>query len=134
MVFFQYLNHSGTLLTAALLMRATDRKNYHSESLEFLDRLKKHDSNRTGYYTDMANKWSIEHRLADWISALETNRDAPIDLSDLSLVNLHYKQYLCVADQINLSTNPFDAKRIDEISTFFNECNVKYELVKSSDP
>lgn len=114
-------------------MRATDRKEHHSESLSFLDKLKVHDSNRTGYYTDLANKWSIEHRLADWISALETNRDTPIDLSDLSLVNLHYKQYLCVADQIDLSTNQFEAKRSDEMSTFFNDCNVKLALDKPSD-
>lgn len=128
------LLQSGTLLTAALLMHATDRKKYHSESLEFLDKLKKYDSNRTGYYTDLANKWSIEHRLADWIATLERNRDMPIDLSNLNLVDLHYKQYLCVADRIDMSGNLFDGKQIDEISTLLNDCNVKFALAKTSDP
>lgn len=109
-------------------MRATDRKKYHTESLDFLEKLKKHDSNRTGYYVDLANKWSIEHRLAEWISALDLNRDTPIDLSKLNLVNLHYKQYLCVADQIYLTENDFDAKRSDDISTLFTHCNVKFIL------
>lgn len=114
-------------------MRATDRKKYHSESLEFLEKLKTYDSNRTGYYEDLANKWSIEHCLADWISTLESNRDTPIDLSNLNLVNLHYKQYLCVADRIDLSENLFASKRINEISTLLNECNVKFILEKSND-
>ena len=61
-------------------MHATDRKKYHSESLEFLNKLKEFDSNRTGYYTDLANKWSIGHRLADWMVELGRNRDMPIDL------------------------------------------------------
>lgn len=97
-------------MTAALLMRATDRKKYHSESLEFLTKLKMCDTNRIGYYSDLANKWSIEDRLADWINALEKNLDTPIDLSNLNLINLHYKQYLCVADEINLTANQFDEK------------------------
>lgn len=121
-------------MTAALLMRATDRKNNHSESLAFLDKLTKYDSNRTGYYTDLANKWSIEHRLADWISALGSDRDTPIDLANLNLVNVHYKQYLCVADRINLSANQFDAKRTSDISSLLECCNVKFEFEQASDP
>ena len=115
-------------------MHATDRKKYHSESLEFLNKLKEFDSNRTGYYTDLANKWSIGHRLADWIVELGRNRDMPIDLSNLNLVNLHYKQYLCVADRIDLSANHFDGKRTDEISSLLDDCNVKFALAKTSDP
>lgn len=130
----RFLLSTGTLLTAALLMHAIDRKKYHSESLEFLEKLKEYDSNRTGYYTDLANKWSIEHPLADWIAVLERNRDMPIDLSNLSLVNLHYKQYLCVADRIDLSGNIFGGKMTDEISTLLNDCNVKFALAKISDP
>lgn len=109
-------------------MRATDRKKYHSESLEFLEKLKKYDSNRTGYYVSLANKWSIEHRLAEWISTLDLNRDTPIDLSNLHLVELHYKQYLCVADQINLSDNEFDAKHSNEISMLLTHCNVNFSI------
>lgn len=114
-------------------MRAIDRKTNHSESLEFLKKLKEYDCNRMGYYTDLANKWSIEDRLADWIASLETNRDTPIDLSNLGLENIHYQQYLCVADRIDLSVNQFNAKRISEISTLFNECNVKFDLENSID-
>lgn len=125
---------TGTLLTAALLMRAIDRKNNHSQSLEFLDKLKVCDSNRTGYYVDLADKWNIEHQLADWIGSLDANRDTPIDVSQLHLVNLHYKQYLCVADQIELSGNNFDSKRTNEISTFLNNCNVKFVLDKTIEP
>lgn len=129
-----FFSRKGTLLTAALLMRATDRQQNHSESLELLDKLKKYDSNRIGYYTDLANKWSIEHCLGSWISAVQTNRDTPIDLLQLNLVNLHYKQYLCVATHINLTGNQLDAQRIDEISTLLNACNVKFTLDAPSDP
>lgn len=118
----------GTLLTAALLMRAIDRKKYHSKSLEFLSKLKTFDVNRIGYYNDLANKWSIEDRLAEWILALEENRNTPIDLTNLNLFNLHYKQYLCVADQINLSDNQFNATRVNEISSLLNNCCVKFDL------
>lgn len=119
-------------MTAALLMRAIDRKNNHSESLQFLDKLKQYDSNRTGYYVDLANKWSIEHCLAEWITQ-DSDRDAPIrdtpiNLSHLNLVNLHYKQYLCVADEIDLTGNEFGAKQSDNISTFFTHCNVNFKI------
>lgn len=126
--------HTGTLLTAALLMRATDRQQNHSESLELLDKLKTYDSNRIGYYTDLANKWSIENCLANWILAVHENRDTPIDLSQMNLINLHYKQYLCVATHINLTGNQFDAQRIDEISALLNACIVKFTLDTPSDP
>lgn len=119
---------AGTLLTAALLMRAIDRKKYHFESLEFLNKLKTFDVNRTGYYNDLANKWSIEDCLADWILALEENRNTPIDLANLNLFNLHYKQYLCVADQINLTNNQFEANRVNEISSLLNNCCVKFDF------
>lgn len=125
---------AGTLLTAALLMRATDRRKNHSKSLEFLDKLKQYDSNRTGYYTDLANKWNVEHHLANWITSVKNDRDTPIDLSNLNLVNIHYKQYLCVADQINLTANQFNGERYNDISTFLSGCNVKFALDKTSDP
>lgn len=115
-------------------MRATDRQQNHSESLEMLEKLKEYDFNRIGYYTDLANKWSIENRLAGWILSVHENRDTPIDLSQMNLINLHYKQYLCVATQINLVGNQFDAQRVDDISALLNECNVKFTLDTPSDP
>lgn len=121
-------------MTAALLMRAVNRKEYHTASLEFLEKLKKYDSNRTGYYAYLADKWSIENRLVDWISALENNRHTLIDLTNSNLFNLHYKQYLCVADEIKLAGNNFDLKKTDEIYAFLNYCNVKFDLTKKSDP
>lgn len=109
-------------------MRAIDRKKYHSESLEFLQKLNSCDPNRIGYYRDLSNKWSIEDRLDEWIVALSTNRETPIDLSNLNLNNLHYKQYLCVADEINLAENRVDPKRFDEIFALLSYCNVKFTL------
>ena len=129
-----YVFFSGTLLTAALLMRAIDRQKHHSESLELLDKLKIHDSNRIGYYTDLANKWSIGNCLASWILDVQANRDTPIDLSQKNLTNLQYKQYLCVATHINLTGNPFDAQRIEEITALLNACNVKLTVDTPSDP
>lgn len=119
---------AGTLLTAALLMRAIDRERYHTESLDFLSKLKTFDANRIGYYNDLANKWSIEDRLAGWILALEENRNTPIDLTNLNLFNLHYRQYLCVADRINLTNNQFEANRVNEISTLLKNCCVKFDF------
>lgn len=115
-------------------MRAIDRQQNHFESLELLEKLKTFDSNRIGYYTDLANKWSIEHCLANWILAVQTNRDTPINLFQMNLVNLHYKQYLCVATHINLTANQFDTQRTNDISAFLNECNVKFSLDSPSDP
>lgn len=115
-------------------MRATDRQQNHSESLELLDKLKAYDSNRIGYYTDLANKWSIENRLAGWILSVHENRDTPIDLSQMHLINLHYKQYLCVATHINLTGNCFGAQHVDDLSALLNACNVKFTLDAPSDP
>lgn len=123
----------GTLKTAALLMRAIDRKNYHTESLEFIEKLKEYDPHRRGYYQDLCNKWSIEDRLEDWIEVVSINRDAAIDLSDLKLINLHYQQYLCVASEIDLGDNQFRTRHIIEIRELFDCCNVlKYTLDAAS--
>lgn len=117
-----------TLLTAALLMRAIDRKNYHVDSLKHLESLKKCDELRIGYYTDLGNKWSIEDRLADWIASLSSNTSAKLNLDDLNLVDIHYRQYFSVADQINLSANKFDDRRATAIKTFLGKCNVKFDI------
>lgn len=110
-------------------MRAIDRKQYHTESLEFLETLKKCDSLHIGYYVDLGNKWSIEDRLANWIASLEENTQKPLDLSNLDLVGVQYQQYLCVAEQIDLRHNKFgDGKRTDAVKAFLNDCNVKYEI------
>lgn len=120
---------ADTLLAAALLMRAIDRKQYHTETLEFLETLKKCDEVRVGYYTDLANKWSIEHQLADWIVLLEENKQMPLDLSNLDLVGVQYQQYFCVADAIDLRHNKFaEGKRTDTLKAFLNNCNVNYEI------
>lgn len=123
------LYFSDTLLAAALLMRAIDRKQFHTESLELLETLKKCDSMHIGYYVDLGNKWSIEDRLADWIASLEENKRNPLNLSNLELVGVQYQQYLCVAEQIDLRHNKFaDGKRTDALKAYLNDCNVKYEI------
>lgn len=104
-------------------MRAIDRKQYHSQTLEHLESLKKYDSMRTGYYTDLANKWSIENRLQDWIASVHSKEDIALDLSNLNLVNLHYEQYLCVANEINLCQNLFNSNVIVSITRSLNRCN-----------
>lgn len=109
-------------------MRAIDRKRYHAESLELIEKLAEYDPCRRGYYRDLSNKWNIEDRLEDWIIALRTDREAPIDLSHLDLIGMHYKQYVCVADVVNLIGNRFNAKRHAEIAGFMADCNVEYTL------
>lgn len=120
---------SDTLLAAALLMRAIDRKAYHQETLGFLEILKKCDSVRIGYYVDLGNKWSIEDRLADWIASLEENKQSALDLSNLDLVGVQYQQYFCVAEHIDLRHNKFaDGRRTDALKAFLNDCNAKYDI------
>lgn len=82
-------------------MRAIDRKQYHSVTLDHLKKLILADPLRTGYYVDMNNKWNIEYKLTEWI--LNENTEDPIDFSDIDLVSLFYEQYLCATDRIILS-------------------------------
>lgn len=98
----EYEPHSKwTLLTAALLMRAIDRQQYHAKALDHLNVLKKADELRIGYYTDLASKWNVENRLERWIIADDFDR--PVDMSDAEICVLYYEQYFCVASAINLS-------------------------------
>lgn len=115
----------GTLLTAALLMRAIDRKTYHEESLQFIDTLKQCDPLRRGYYVDLSNKWCIEDRLADWVASLEENKSNKLDLSSLGLCDVHYRQYFCAADEVDLSGNNFEPKRLQSVETFLVNSKVK---------
>lgn len=126
---FFIVSVADTLLAAALLMRAIDRKQYHSETLEFLEILKKCDALRIGYYVDLGNKWNIEDRLANWIVSLEENKQQPLDLSNLDLVGVQYQPYFCVADEIDLRHNKFaNGKRTDAVKAFLNNCNVNYKI------
>lgn len=123
------IHFSDTLLAAALLMRAIDRKHYHKETLEYLEILKNCDALRIGYYVDLGNKWSIEDRLTDWIASLEVNQQNSLDLSNMDLVGVQYKQYFCVAERIDLRHNKFPGgRRTDALKTFLSACNVKYEI------
>ncbi|XP_049301411.1 geranylgeranyl transferase type-2 subunit alpha [Anopheles funestus] len=92
-----------TLLTAALLMKAIDRRGYYETIRQHLTKLETVDALRKGYYLDLASKWSIENRLAEWIEA--GNLRSEIDLSGLQLTVVNYVQYFVTADVINLSTN-----------------------------
>lgn len=127
---FRYL---GTLLTAALLMRAIGRKQYHLESLKYLDSLKKFDPMRSGYYNDLQSKWSIENSLDGWITSLHSDIEQPLDLSNLNLVNLNYQQYFCVAAKLNLEKNSFNENRVASILEALKNCNVNILLDKDSD-
>lgn len=107
-------------------MRAIDRKQYHAEALQHLDTLKTCDAMRVGYYTDLANKWSIEYVLDEWITSIHSGNMSTCNLSKLNLTNLHYEQYLCVADEIDLRGNPLlhDNHRAVRNLMTLHDCNV----------
>lgn len=89
-------------------MRAIDRKQYHATTLEHLNRLQLADPMRSGYYIDLANKWSTEDVLESWI-ALGGSFNQTVDLSQLNLVTLYYEQYLCIANRVDLRNCPLRA-------------------------
>ncbi len=124
---FPYL-FLGTLLTAALLMRAIDRRQYHSVTLEHLQKLIAADPLRTGYYIDMNNKWNIEFKLTEWI--LKENIEDPIDLSGIDLVSIFYEQYLCAANQIVLKKElPTREQNLVKIKAL-NVCNCDVKILE----
>ncbi|XP_054747210.1 geranylgeranyl transferase type-2 subunit alpha [Anastrepha obliqua] len=93
-----------TLLTSALLMRAIDPQEYHTKSLENLEKLQKVDALRNNYYSDMASKWILEKRLSDWAASDDIPK--AIDLRHETHLNaLFYSQYLSIADAILLPEN-----------------------------
>lgn len=108
-------------------MRAIDRKQYHSITLDHLQKLIAADPLRTGYYVDMNNKWNIEFKLTEWIQ--EENVEAPIDLSGIDLVSLFYEQYLCAADQITLKAElPKREQNLVKMKAF-NACNCNVNVL-----
>lgn len=113
-----------TLLTAALLMRSIDRFHYHEKTLEFLEKLRKVDVLRAGYYQDLASKWTLEVQLKNWIDTEEFLKEE-IDLSNLNLTILYYQQYFAIAAVINLKNNP---KLINSSCKLplIKSCEVKY--------
>lgn len=106
-------------------MRAINRKEYHNTTLEHLALLRKADPLRSGYYTDLGNKWIIEQVLEEWITQSEHN--VPIDLSQSQLVTLSYEQYLCVADVINLSGCDLRSDNASKLNALKN-CRVTVEM------
>uniref|UniRef100_A0A182PEM2 Geranylgeranyl transferase type-2 subunit alpha n=1 Tax=Anopheles epiroticus TaxID=199890 RepID=A0A182PEM2_9DIPT len=102
-----------TLLTAALLMKAIDRRGYHETIRQHLAKLQTVDGLRKGYYLDLASKWAIENRLEEWIEAGSLSSE--IDLSDLQLTVVHYNPYLGTADAINLSDNQLVKRNLEAL-------------------
>lgn len=115
-----------TLLTASLLMRAVDRKGYHEKSLEFLKKLQNIDSNRKGYYEDLASKWNTEKKLEEFIE----NKKVPIelDLSNLDLTAFYYEQYLSIFDKLNFSKNKLTQRSMNKLKTFHFATNVELDF------
>ncbi|GAB0098222.1 Geranylgeranyl transferase type-2 subunit alpha [Sergentomyia squamirostris] len=107
-----------TLLTAALLMRAIDRKAYHARALEFLRKLQSVDSLRCGYYQDLATKWTVEQVIEKWIEAGDF--DAPIDLSCLQITTIPYEQFMSIARQVNLSGNQLNDRSLFKLLALQN--------------
>lgn len=105
-----------TLLTAALLMRAVDRKEHHSKTVEFLKKLEEVDPMRKGYYQDLGSKWNLENKLDEWISLGSLNN--VIDLSMLNLTSLCFEQYLSICNEINLSSNLLNNRSMGKLASF----------------
>lgn len=114
---------SGTLLTTALMMRAIDRPRYHTITLERLASLRQLDPMRSGYYTDLADKWIVEEALQKWIA--NGSFQETIDLSGSNLLTLNYDQYLCVADHITLGGSKLRPATERKLTDIYGECGVR---------
>uniref|UniRef100_A0A1L8DUF8 Geranylgeranyl transferase type-2 subunit alpha n=1 Tax=Nyssomyia neivai TaxID=330878 RepID=A0A1L8DUF8_9DIPT len=110
-----------TLLTAALLMRAIDRKTYHTKAIEYLRKLQDVDSLRKGYYQDLASKWAIEQVIEKWIEVGDF--EAPLDASSLHITTIQYEQFMSIAKEINLSGNQLRNANVGKLVTLQN-CRV----------
>ncbi|XP_067643900.1 geranylgeranyl transferase type-2 subunit alpha [Eurosta solidaginis] len=106
-----------TLLTSALLMRAIDPKQYHDESLKYVEKLQKVDGLRKNYYSDMASKWILEKCLLDWTDSDSIPKK--LDLRDAVQLNaIFYPQYLSIADKILLPENLSNCIEIKQLQGF----------------
>lgn len=103
-------------------MRAIDRPRYHATTLERLSALRTLDPMRSGYYTDLADKWSVEETLQKWIEA--GSFQETIDLTKANLVTLNYDQYLCVADRIALGSSKLRPNAERKLVEIYAECGV----------
>ncbi|CAH2066826.1 unnamed protein product, partial [Iphiclides podalirius] len=56
-------DNKWTLLTTTIFLHCIDSKLYYQETIQNLQRLKKLDQQRAGYYNDLLTKWSIEEQL-----------------------------------------------------------------------
>jgi geranylgeranyl transferase type-2 subunit alpha len=91
-----------------MLLRETDRLANHSKIIEYLTKLQEIDPLRLGYYRDLASKWSIEHKLTEWIIA--SNFCRPLELGNLKLSIICLEQYMTVAEEVDLSGNQIEGK------------------------
>ncbi|XP_055376422.1 geranylgeranyl transferase type-2 subunit alpha [Condylostylus longicornis] len=105
-----------TLLTAALLMRAIDRRAYFEKSIENLAKLEIVDRLRVGYYKDLATKWKVEKKIEEWIENGDISK--MIDLSNLKLSSLPYDYVFSIADSINLSNNCLQNRSLEKFYSF----------------
>lgn len=105
-----------TLLTASLLMRAVDRKVFHDKSVEYLKKLQAIDSNRKGYYEDLASKWSIEKKLEEFIES--KSLPSFLDFSNLDLTAFYHEQYLSIFDELNFLQNKITQRSLSKLKTF----------------
>lgn len=103
------------------MMRAIDRRRYHTKTLDNLAQLHIVDPMRTGYYADLADKWNIENLLNEWINIGDLFF---IDLRVAATSALYYDQYLCVADAIRVGTHAMrpDAER--KMGDIYAACGV----------
>lgn len=89
------------LLTIVLLMRALDPLGYERETLAHFQTLKKVDSMRSDYYSDLCSKFMIENT----ILKMEYAEVRVFSISDKNLTTLCHLDQLLLVTHINLSSN-----------------------------
>lgn len=111
---------SGTLLTTTVFLHCIDPKQYHKETIENLQTLKRIDDLRAGYYDDLITKWSIEDQLTQ---DYKTNfLDFKIKF-DSRITNLPHLQYYSYCENIDLSNQNLTSSILPSLELFQN-CKV----------
>lgn len=74
---------------------------YHEEVIENLKTLKKLDSQRTGYYSDLITKWNIENQLSNNYNNMCTEYNIEFSEKITSLPHIQYYSYCKIVDLSN---------------------------------
>uniref|UniRef100_A0A6M2DHR2 Geranylgeranyl transferase type-2 subunit alpha n=1 Tax=Xenopsylla cheopis TaxID=163159 RepID=A0A6M2DHR2_XENCH len=110
-----------TLLTLALILRALDSKKYHEESLGLLEKIRKVDHMRKGYYSDLRNRWVIEQAIEEWLEQYNPTDEKrnTLDLRNKNLTAVYHKQYFLIANCVDLRGNNLCPKFLEKLQSMF---------------